>query len=724
MKKLPSIVYFTFMAALVFVLTASGCGSSDNDSSSSSSTPTASTNRKIMAVSSPALVKGESYKIYKNAIVRGTSPDVAMYYVAPVTSAENVITMNLEFTEAFSNDAFVIVRSSDNKAIFGYNPDGSGQDTSTQPAAGGMMYLAQTGGGGMKLQKYSNLNVTGAAIDIETSDEIVISLDASSTTATLSGASTGSVPAIDFVWHVSPDHADEYWTLGNGTTEYDEDEMLSMVQSNDGVYIARDIRYTPNTLNFVTTQTASKDEDTEYVVYYDSSADKVSSEISKYTSTNGNLFAGPYILACLPTQIAGQAGQGGPGNLPGGNGEMSGIPSRDQGIIPPSSQSGNGTETPRMQVQSVAGTSIAAYSTMTHSAGEAYANPVLHITRPGTYRLKGTWTGQIWIDANDGKSSSDQVAVILDTVTVSCSVAPAIVFHNVYECGPEADIVSFDVGSSLNNTTGTNTGAIVIIADGSTNSFTGANVYRIMKLKPKDSATKVNGTDISDQKKMYKMDGAFYSFVSMVIGSETGSNSGTLNITSRTFEGLDAELHMLIDSGTVNVTAPDDGINVNEDDTSVFTMDGGTLTINSSGGDGIDSNGWVVIKGGTLNISAGSQQYNSNGEAGIDAEKGYYVSPNATFNWQQASNTFNPNQPGQENNGTTGENSGTSSDDVSLKKDITTVTDYSGNTVMTITFGTPVSSDETNERPNNFPTTSTIFTLYNKVNNFGGVQNN
>ena len=38
---------------------------------------------------------------------------------------------------------------------------------------------------------------------------------------------------------------------------------------------------------------------------------------------------------------------------------------------------------------------------MMHSAEDAYQNAVLHITQPGTYRLEGSWHGQIWIDLGD-----------------------------------------------------------------------------------------------------------------------------------------------------------------------------------------------------------------------------------------------------------------------------------------------------------------------------------
>ncbi len=195
-------------------------------------------------------------------------------------------------------------------------------------------------------------------------------------------------------------------------------------------------------------------------------------------------------------------------------------------------------------------------------------------------------------------------------------------------------------------------GAIVEIADGTTNTFTGANTYRILELSPKldddtdlpkYSASEI-GSNISAQQKMYKLDGAFHSRRTMVIGGGS-AGTGKLNITSTTCEGLDSEMHMLIDGGVISVSAPDDGINVNEDYVSVFTMKSGTLTVSSTGGDGIDSNGWVAFNGGTLNITAGSQRQNSAGEAGIDAENGVYIYNSNAYTWSASGSGGNDPRP-------------------------------------------------------------------------------
>ena len=123
-----------------------------------------------------------------------------------------------------------------------------------------------------------------------------------------------------------------------------------------------------------------------------------------------------------------------------------------------------------------------------------------------------------------------KVTLILNGAKIDCTVAPGVVFYSVYECDNawetrESYSAAVDTGAA--------------------------------------------------QKKARKTDGAFYSYVSMnVTGGAEGS--GVLNITS-TFEGLDTELHLTVNGGSLHILA---GL--------------------GSEGDGIDSNGYVVINGGTV----------------------------------------------------------------------------------------------------------------------------
>ena len=251
-----------------------------------------------------------------------------------------------------------------------------------------------------------------------------------------------------------------------------------------------------------------------------------------------------------------------------------------------------------------------------HSAQLAAEHTVIHITQPGTYRVSGCLSkGQIAVDLGDGAKEDPQaiVTLLLDGVDITCQVAPAVIFYEVYECG-NADTPSKDVDTSA-------AGANVIVADGSENTVNGAYVARIYK----QDTVVLNeaGTQVEDAKKLHKYDGAFYSRMSMnVDGQKKGD--GVLNIVAQN-EGMDSEMHLTVNGGNINITSGNDGINTNEDGVSVTTINGGALNILVTGqtgeGDGIDSNGWLVINGGTVIASACADS----ADAGIDSDMGIHI---------------------------------------------------------------------------------------------------
>ena len=235
-----------------------------------------------------------------------------------------------------------------------------------------------------------------------------------------------------------------------------------------------------------------------------------------------------------------------------------------------------------------------------HSAEEAAAHTVVHINAPGTYVLSGKLElGQIAVDLGDDAKNDPNavVTLILDGVDITCQVAPAIIFYNVYECG-DTENPSANVDTSA-------AGANVILAPGSTNRVVGSHVAKIYK----------PGTE----KKLHKYDGAFYSKMSMNVGGE-----GVLRIEADN-EGLDSELHLTINGGEIYIESGNDGINTNEDGVSVTTINGGFLRIDVAGstgeGDGIDSNGWLVINGGWVEAYA----CGSSMDSGIDSDMGIHL---------------------------------------------------------------------------------------------------
>ncbi len=251
-----------------------------------------------------------------------------------------------------------------------------------------------------------------------------------------------------------------------------------------------------------------------------------------------------------------------------------------------------------------------------HSQAEADSHTVIHITKPGKYVLSGRLSlGQIAIDLGENAEENPEsvVTLVLNGVDITCTVAPAVIFYNVYECGvADEEKATKDVDTSK-------AGANVIIADGTENNINGAYVAKIYKSYELNE----DGTEVVDSEKLHKYDAAFYSKKTMNInGGESGD--GVLNINAEN-EGLDSELHLTINGGVINITSGNDGINTNEDNVSVTTMNGGTLNIVCDGstgeGDGIDSNGWLVINGGTVVAQACA----TSGDAGVDSDKGIYL---------------------------------------------------------------------------------------------------
>ena len=258
---------------------------------------------------------------------------------------------------------------------------------------------------------------------------------------------------------------------------------------------------------------------------------------------------------------------------------------------------------------------------MMHTAEEAYKNPVLHITKPGEYVLSGEWNGQVLVDLGDSDEvfadETAKVTLVLNGADITCTVAPGVMFKSVYEC----DNTWEDREEYGNDVDLSNAGAKVILADGTENNVTGTNVFRLLKAKYKKEGSTV-------QKKLAKTDGAFYSYMSMVIDGEK-QKTGILNVNAPDYEGLDSELHLTIDGGYIHIVSADDGINVNEDGVSVFTVNDGHLVIfagQGAEGDVVDSNGYITVNGGVI---AGATPSVSDDILDCDCEK--KVSDTATI---------------------------------------------------------------------------------------------
>lgn len=235
-----------------------------------------------------------------------------------------------------------------------------------------------------------------------------------------------------------------------------------------------------------------------------------------------------------------------------------------------------------------------------HTAEEAAAHTVVNITEPGAYRISGKLSaGQIRVDLGENAYDDPNAVVelILDSADITCTVAPAILFLNVYECDGDwsTETATSDVDTS-------NAGAnLVLVGE---NTVSGSYVARVYK-------------DKEGEKKLWKQDGAVYSYMSMNV-----FGPGSLELTAEN-EGMDTELHLTVNGGNIVIRSGNDGINTNEDGVSVTTINGGNIHIIAGlgeEGDGVDSNGYLVINGGTVIASA-----NPAADAGLDSDLGSYI---------------------------------------------------------------------------------------------------
>lgn len=176
------------------------------------------------------------------------------------------------------------------------------------------------------------------------------------------------------------------------------------------------------------------------------------------------------------------------------------------------------------------------------------------IKAAGTYRLSGSLSdGRIVVAAGD----EDTVRIILDGASITSSTGSPFVVQSADE-------------------------AIVYLEDGTTNTLTDAATYTDQ------------GTDAPNA--------ALYSQSDLTV-----AGSGSLAVNGNYNDGITSKDGLVLAAGTVTVDAADDGI-VGKD--YAVLLDGAYQV--SAAGDGFKSDndtdegrGWVLINGGTLNVAAG-----------------------------------------------------------------------------------------------------------------------
>jgi hypothetical protein len=194
------------------------------------------------------------------------------------------------------------------------------------------------------------------------------------------------------------------------------------------------------------------------------------------------------------------------------------------------------------------------------------------ITAAGTYRISGQLDGQIVVNAPDAT-----VTLILDGAEISSSTTAAIAATEVDQL-------------------------VVSLADGSTNTLADASSYA-------DDAD-VNAALFSAGDLTITGDGKL-----TVTGNGNDAiagkdgllvESGTVTVTAKD-DGLRGKDYVAVSGGTITVTAGGDGLkadNTEDADSGYVSVSGGTVTVTSDG-DGVDAATDIVVTKGTLSIKAG-----------------------------------------------------------------------------------------------------------------------
>lgn len=216
-------------------------------------------------------------------------------------------------------------------------------------------------------------------------------------------------------------------------------------------------------------------------------------------------------------------------------------------------------------------------SNPTAADGVTVSDGVITITKAGNYRLSGTYSGQVKVEAAD----SDMVRLILDNATITNSTGAAI---NVVE----ADEVVIYTASGSTNT----------VSDGSSYSDTASGSPDAAIYSKSDLTLAGEGT--------LKVEGNYEEGIHTTDGLVIAS--GTLEVTAAN-TGIKGKDYVDILDGTVTVTATKDGIKATNDtdgNRGWVRLSGGTVNI-SAGDDGFKAERVLEISGGTLNITESNE---------------------------------------------------------------------------------------------------------------------
>ena len=193
-------------------------------------------------------------------------------------------------------------------------------------------------------------------------------------------------------------------------------------------------------------------------------------------------------------------------------------------------------------------------SATVQGSGAAVEGSVVTISEPGTYVVSGTLDdGRLLVDS----SAEGQVRIVLDGASITSSTGSPFVVEAADE-------------------------VVLVLADGSASTLTDAASY-----PASDDADAPNA--------------ALYSMADLTI-----AGSGSLAVTGRSTDGIASKDGLVIQSGTVTVTAVDDAIRGKD----YLIVTGGTVTA-EAGGDALTSDneddatkGYIAILDGSVTVTS------------------------------------------------------------------------------------------------------------------------
>jgi hypothetical protein len=196
-------------------------------------------------------------------------------------------------------------------------------------------------------------------------------------------------------------------------------------------------------------------------------------------------------------------------------------------------------------------------SAQVNGKGVSATGSTVSITRAGTYRISGTLEeGQIKVETDD----DDTVILWLEGVSVTSTTDPALYVSNSH-------------------------GLLIYLEDGTVNTFRSGKETAVSAWSASSTAT----------------GGAV-----MLSDDAVISGRGTLEVCGYINNGIHCSNDLMIDSGTVTVTAVNNGIKGKDS----LIVNGGKLTV-VSGGDGLKSDddtdpgtGILTVNGGTIEITS------------------------------------------------------------------------------------------------------------------------